>query len=149
MALPQKLATDIVLVDDNPDDAELIQYALSKYNIALNAVHFSDGETAFNYLQDPANPLPRVILLDIKLPKMDGLEILSRLRANARTRHTPVVMLSSSSSEQDIYDSYMLGANSYVVKPIDFDEFQAAIRTLGFYWLMLNERMHGLRGHNG
>ncbi len=129
---------DILLVEDNPDDAELIFYALKKFNLARSVVHLTDGEQALQYLQDPDRPLPQVVFLDIKLPRLSGLEVLQAIRQEERTLHVPVVMLTSSAAEQDIVQSYHQGANSYVVKPIDFDEFVSTIRNTAFYWLLIN-----------
>jgi len=137
---------EILLVEDNPDDVELTLYNLKEHNI-LNPVHVArDGAEALEYIygSDPASgeclpDLPRIILLDIKLPKVDGLEVLKRLKADIRTRMVPVVMLTYSHEERDIVESYKLGVNSYIVKPVDFDQFSAAIRNIGFYWLLLNQ----------
>jgi CheY-like chemotaxis protein len=136
----------ILLVEDNPDDEALTLRALKKNNIA-NAVNVArDGEEALDYLfargrykgREPAD-LPTVVLLDLKLPKIDGLEVLTQLRAHERTRLLPVVILTSSKEEQDLLRGYRLGANSYIRKPVDFDQFVEAIRQLGLYWLVLNE----------
>ncbi len=131
-------APEILLVEDNPDDAELIFYALKKFNLARSVVHLVDGQEALLYLSDPARPLPRVVFLDIKLPRINGLEVLNTLRQDPRTARLPVVMLTSSAAERDIVESYQRGANSYVVKPIDFDEFVSTIRNTAFYWLLIN-----------
>ena len=136
----------ILLVEDNSDDEELTRLALDKNNIAnaLNVVR--DGAQALDYLfcrgayhdRDPAD-LPTVILLDLKLPKIDGLEVLKQLRGNERTKFLPVVILTSSKEEQDMINGYRFGANSYIRKPVDFDQFVDAVRQLGLYWLVLNE----------
>jgi two-component system, response regulator len=137
---------EILLVEDNPADAELSLYALKKYNIA-NHIHVArDGVEAIDYIfgtgryvgRDTAN-LPRVILLDLKLPKVDGLSVLRRLKEDQRTRGIPVVVLTSSKEDRDILESYNLGVNSYIVKPIDFDQFSEVVRQLGMYWVLLNE----------
>lgn len=136
----------ILLVEDNPDDEELTRRALKKSNIVNELVVVRDGAEALDYLfgtgtyagRDLRNP-PQVVLLDLKLPKMDGLEVLARLRADARTRLQPVVILTSSNEEQDILNGYSLGANSYIRKPVDFSQFIEAVRSLGLYWLLLNE----------
>lgn len=132
----------VLLVEDNPDDVELTLRAFREVKLAneIDVVH--DGIEALDYLlsagEDAA--LPTVILLDLKLPKVDGLEVLRRLRADDRTRLLPVVILTSSQEESDLIDSYALGANSYVRKPVDFNDFTEAVRQLGLYWLLLNER---------
>ncbi|MBI4786163.1 MAG: response regulator [Chloroflexi bacterium] len=138
--------TTILLVEDNPDDEALTLRAFQKNNIKNAVVVAHDGVEALDYLFGAgayagrdANEPPAVILLDIKLPKMDGLEVLSRLRADERTRLTPVVILTSSKEEQDLIRGYSLGANSYVRKPVDFSQFMEAVRQLGMYWLVLNE----------
>ena len=136
----------ILLVEDNPDDEELTLRALKKNNIQNEVVVARDGEEALNYLFGDAgagsgkkHPLPMVVLLDVKLPKVDGLEVLRRIRADSRTRLLPVVILTSSKEEQDLINGYSLGANSYVRKPVDFTQFVEAVRQLGLYWLILNE----------
>lgn len=135
----------ILLVEDNPDDEALTIRALQKNNI-LNAVMIvRDGAEALDYLYCQGHyatreaSSPAVILLDLKLPKVDGLAVLKRLRNDARTRLLPVVILTSSKEEQDVIDGYSLGANSYIRKPVDFTQFMEAIRQLGLYWLMMNE----------
>ncbi len=132
----------ILLVEDNPDDEALTLRALKKNNIMNQVVVARDGEAALNYLlgSDSANNLPpQVILLDLKLPKIDGLEVLKRIRANERTKLLPVIVLTSSREEQDLLNSYDYGANSYIRKPVDFTQFIAAVQQLGLYWLVLNE----------
>ena len=136
----------ILLVEDNPDDEELTLRALKKNNIGNNLVVVRDGAEALDFLycsgacadRDP-HELPQVILLDLKLPKVDGLEVLAHIRAEQSTRFLPVVVLTSSREEQDLIKSYQLGANSYVRKPVDFTQFIEAVRQLGLYWLVLNE----------
>jgi len=136
----------ILLVEDNPDDEALTLRALKKNNILNEVVVARDGAEALDYLfgvgkysgRDP-NVLPTVILLDLKLPIVDGLEVLQRLRADERTKLLPVVILTSSKEEQDMLNGYKLGANSYVRKPVDFTQFMDAARQLGLYWLVLNE----------
>jgi two-component system response regulator len=137
----------ILLVEDNPDDEELTLRALKNNSIRNTIVVARDGAEALDYLfctgsfsGRDANELPGVILLDLKLPKVDGLEVLRRLRADQRTRLIPVVILTSSIEEQDRLKGYGLGANSYVRKPVDFSRFSEAVRQLGLYWLLLNER---------
>lgn len=136
----------ILLVEDNPDDEALTLRALKKSKVANQVVVARDGEEALDYLfgtgafagRDPRET-PTVILLDIKLPKIDGIEVLHRLRAKEHLRFTPVVILTSSKEERDRLQSYKLGINSYVVKPVDFHQFSEAINLLGLYWLVLNE----------
>jgi CheY-like chemotaxis protein len=136
----------ILLVEDNPDDEALTLRALKKSNIANKIVVVRDGAEALDYLfgtgayagRDTLD-LPQVTLLDLKLPKVDGLEVLHRLRADPRTRMLPVVILTSSKEEQDLINAYSIGANSYVRKPVDFNQFVEAIGQLGLYWLVLNE----------
>ena len=135
----------ILLVEDNPDDQALTLRALKANKIMNEVVVLDDGAEALDYLfcagphagREPV--LPQVVLLDLKLPKIDGLEVLRRLRADERTRLLPVVILTSSREERDIAGGYRLGANSYVRKPVDFGEFREAVRQLGLYWLLLNE----------
>jgi two-component system response regulator len=136
----------ILLVEDNLDDLELTLRSLKKQNISNEVIAARDGVEALEYLfatgayagRDP-KIMPTVILLDLKLPKVDGLEVLRRLRADERTKCLPVVVLTSSKEEQDLINSYSLGANSYVRKPVDFTKFSEAVRQLGLYWLLLNE----------
>jgi two-component system response regulator len=136
----------ILLVEDNPDDEALTLRALKKNNIGNELVVVRDGAEALDfifckgaYAERNARDMPEVILLDLKLPKIDGLEVLRRIRANESTRLLPVVILTSSKEEQDRLTGYSLGANSYVQKPVDFDQFIGAVRQLGLYWLVLNE----------
>jgi two-component system response regulator len=136
----------ILLVEDNLDDVELTLHALKKNNIKNDVTVANDGAEALDYLFGTGKysgrdltSMPTVILLDLKLPKMDGLEVLRRLRANERTKFLPVVILTSSKEEQDIIRGYSLGVNSYVRKPVDFNQFAEAVSNLGLYWLLLNE----------
>jgi len=137
----------ILLVEDNPDDVELTLHAFEESRSANEIVVARDGAEALEYLglsaagpaRDPRRPVPEVVLLDLKLPKVDGLEVLRRIRAGERTRYLPVVILTSSREEQDVVQSYDLGANSFVRKPVDFVQFIEAARQLGLYWLVLNE----------
>ncbi|MEO1403561.1 MAG: response regulator [Cyanobacteria bacterium J06635_1] len=128
----------ILLVEDNPDDEKLTIRALRQSQIANQIQIARDGEAALVAIFE-ADPLPSVVLLDLKLPKIDGLEVLQRIRANERTRLLPVVVLTSSSEERDIVESYSLGANSYVRKPVEFDQFTQAVTQLGLYWALINE----------
>jgi two-component system, response regulator len=135
----------ILLVEDNPADEALTLRALKKANIANNVVVARDGAEAVDYLTssgpDGAPPkLPQLVLLDLKLPKLDGHEVLKRIRANTRTQLLPVVILTTSVEDQDRLDGYRLGANGYVRKPVDFAEFAQTVTQLGLYWLVLNER---------
>ncbi len=138
----------ILLVEDNPDDEALTLRAFNKNNIKNSVVVARDGIEALDYLLgknkdtnelELPDVLPELVLLDLKLPKLDGLEVLQRLRNDERTKHLPVVILTSSKEEQDILESYRLGANSYVRKPVDFSQFLDAVRQLGLYWLVINE----------
>jgi two-component system response regulator len=128
----------ILLVEDNPDDEALTLRAFAKHKIANDILIARDGVEALALLHGGA-PLPQVVLLDLKLPKIDGLEVLRRLRADERTRLLPVVVLTSSKEERDLVESYSLGANSYVRKPVDFGAFMEAVGHLGLYWLVLNQ----------
>jgi two-component system response regulator len=143
--MPPSPLIDILLVEDNPNDAELTLRALKEHNLA-NTVHLArDGAEALEFLfgEGPGRTaVPKVILLDLKLPKVDGLEVLRRLKADDRTKLIPVVVLSSSREEPDIATSYRLGANSYIVKPVDFEAFVRAVSDVGLYWLLLNESPH-------
>ena len=137
----------ILLVEDNPDDQALTLRALQKNNIANEVVIVHDGAQALEYLFGTGmfagrnvNDRPTLVLLDLKLPKIDGLEVLAQIRADERTRMMPVVVLTSSAEESDLLKSYQLGVNSYVRKPVDFAEFVEATRQLGVYWLILNEQ---------
>jgi two-component system response regulator len=131
---------DILLVEDNPADRELTLRALGKVNLANTVLVAKDGAEALEILfREGAATAPRVVLLDLKLPKVDGLEVLRRIRDYPRTRSIPVVVLTSSQEERDIVDSYRLGVNSYVVKPVEFEDFAEAVSKLGFYWLLLNQ----------
>lgn len=136
---------DILLVEDNPRDAELTMRALKKHSLANRLIHVEDGEQAMNFLfghgsyQNRAEALPpRVVFLDLKLPKVNGLEVLKAIRADPRTHAVPVVMVTSSAEDPDIQAAYDLGANSYVIKPVEFGAFMEVMETLGFYWLAVN-----------
>lgn len=135
---------DILLVEDNPTDAELVLRVLRKSNLANNVVWVKDGEVALDFLFRRGNyaarssSMPRVVFLDLRLPKVDGLNVLQQMRDNDHTRTIPVVVLTSSKEESDIAASYQLGANSFVSKPVAFDEFNNTVAELGRYWLLLN-----------
>ncbi|HLZ41426.1 MAG TPA: response regulator [Candidatus Sulfotelmatobacter sp.] len=137
---------EILLVEDNPDDVELTMHALRKENLANNIHVARDGEEALEFLfcsgahSDRSFECPpKLILLDLKLPKVDGMEVLKRLKADARTKTIPAVILTSSKEERDLVSSYNLGANSYIQKPVDFDKFRETVKTLGLYWLVINQ----------
>ena len=129
----------IVLVEDNPDDQTLTLRALKKQNIANEIIVLADGVEALEFLLDSEKPLPHLLLLDLKLPKLDGLQLLRRLRSEPRTQLLPVVVLTSSDEDRDVIEGYRLGANSYIRKPVDFNQFSEAVRQLGLYWLVLNQ----------
>ncbi len=136
----------ILLVEDNPDDQELTLRALKKNQIMNEVVVASDGAEALDYLfysgkyaDREQKELPEVVLLDLKLPKIDGLEVLKRIREDERTELLPVVILTSSTEENDLINSYKLGCNSYIRKPVDFEKFTEAVKQLGLYWLVINE----------
>ena len=135
---------DILLVEDNANDEMLALHAFKRHNI-VNEIHVArDGAEALEYIfctgayEDRRIENPKVILLDLKLPKIDGIEVLRRIRSDPRTRFIPVVILTSSNEERDIVEAYTLGVNSYIVKPVDFEQFNEVARHLGFYWLLLN-----------
>jgi len=134
---------EVLLVEDNPNDLELALHAFQKHKFANRIEVARDGQEALDYLLGgngrTAGVLPKVILLDLKLPKVDGLQVLREIRANPGLKHLPVVILTSSRQERDIVESYDLGVNSYIVKPVDFDQFVETVQTLGLYWLLLNE----------
>lgn len=137
---------EILLVEDNPSDVELALHALAKHNLANRIQVVRDGAEALEfvfctgaYAQRTIENSPKVILLDLKLPKVDGLEVLRQIKADQRTRAIPVVVLTSSREEPDIVESYQLGVNSYIVKPVNFERFTEAVRQLGLYWLLLNQ----------
>jgi two-component system response regulator len=136
----------ILLVEDNPDDVKLTERALNKAHVLNKLVVAKDGAEALDYLFGTGNwadrdlsTMPQVVLLDLKLPKIDGLEVLRRIRADRRTKLLPVVILTSSKEEKDIISGYAMGANSYIRKPVNFNQFADSVRQLGLYWLILNE----------
>jgi two-component system response regulator len=137
---------EILLVEDNPHDAEMTIRALKKSNLANRLIHVKDGAEALDFIFSKGafadrniEDKPRVILLDIKMPKVDGIEVLRQIKSNDNTKTIPVVIMTSSKEEQDIITSYNLGVNSYVVKPVDFEGFAKAVSELGFYWLITNQ----------
>ena len=137
---------EILLVEDNPNDVELTLRALQKQNLSNKVFVVKDGAEALDfmfasgpYAHRKVDKRPRVVLLDLKLPKVDGLEVLRRIKTDSRTSHIPVVMLTSSQEERDVVDSYKLGVNSYIVKPVDFSNFVHAVSELGIYWGILNK----------
>ncbi len=139
-------AVEVLLVEDNPNDVELTLRALKKNNI-VNKIHVvTDGEEAMEYffatgkyIGRDMHSIPKLVILDLKLPKIDGLEILRRVKADERTKSIPVVILTSSKEESDVIAGYKLGANSFIVKPVDFEKFITTVKELGMYWLLLNE----------
>lgn len=138
---------EILLVEDNKDDVELTLHALRKENLANNIHVARDGEEALEFLfcsgsyaERSFEHPPRLILLDLKLPKVDGMEVLKRLKEDPRTKTIPVVILTSSKEERDLVSSYNLGANSYIQKPVDFDQFRNTVKEAGLYWLVINQR---------
>jgi two-component system response regulator len=137
---------DVLLVEDNPSDAELTIKALRKNKIINALLHLQDGEDALEYIfatgkyaDRNMGDIPKIILLDLKMPKVDGLEVLTKIKSDQRTKIIPVVLLTSSKEEKDIVNSYKLGVNSYIVKPVEFDTFVKAVSDLGLYWLLVNQ----------
>ena len=144
---------EILLVEDNAQDAELTLYALEKNKLTNRIINARDGAEALEYIfatgryeDRRREEMPCLVLLDIKLPKVDGIDVLKKLKSDPRTRNIPVVMLTSSREERDIIESYRLGVNSYIVKPVDFDQFTDTVRQIGLYWLLLNERVRSPGG---
>lgn len=131
---------EILLIEDNPDDAGLTIHALKKHNLANHLLHLHDGAEALDYLfSENIDNIPKVILLDLKMPKVDGMEVLRKLKSDESKKIIPVVVFTSSREERDVLESYRLGVNAYIVKPVDFDKFAKAIADIGFFWLMLNQ----------
>ena len=146
--MPNGKVMEIILVEDNPRDVELTLRALKKQNLANKVQVVVDGAEALDYIfctgahaDRDMNDQPKVILLDLKLPKVDGLEVLRKIKSNEKTATIPVVVLTSSREERDMVESYKLGVNSYIVKPVDFDKFTEAVGELGLYWVLLNETL--------
>jgi CheY-like chemotaxis protein len=143
---PNANEVEILLVEDNPNDAELTLRALKKHHLANKVLHVKDGAEALEFLfangaydQRKIENTPRVILLDLKLPKVSGLEVLRKVKSDERTRVIPVVVLTSSREDRDLEECYALGVNSYIVKPVEFENFVRAVSDMGFYWLLLNQ----------
>ena len=134
-------AVEILLVEDNDEDAELALRALRRHNLTNHLIRVADGAAALDFFFGPtARPTPKVVLLDLKLPKVDGMEVLRALKTNEKTRAVPVVVLTSSKEDRDLDRAYELGVNSYIVKPVEFDAFVRAVEQLGMYWALLNQR---------
>jgi DNA-binding response OmpR family regulator len=136
---------EILLIEDNPYEAQLVIRSLRKHNLANNLIHIDDGADALDFIfaekkysDRRIEDHPKLVLLDLKLPKVDGLEVLTRIKSDDRTKRIPVIVLTSSHEEQDVVNSYKLGVNSYIVKPVNFDSFSKAVAELGLYWLLLN-----------
>lgn len=136
----QSKVVEILLVEDSMEDAELIIRTLKKHKLANHLLHLQDGEEALKFLLDEKNDyLPRLILLDLKMPKVDGIEVLRILKTHPEKKMIPVVVLTSSREERDVVESYRLGVNAYIVKPVDFEKFVKAISEIGMFWLILNQ----------
>jgi len=142
-----EIAAEIILVEDNPSDADLIKRALNKNNVANKILHLKDGQEVLQYLFGEGQwkgrtttNTPNVILLDLKMPKVSGIEVLKKIKSNAETMGIPVVILTSSKEDPDIKECYKLGVNSYVVKPVGFEDFSKTVAQLGLYWLLINQQ---------
>lgn len=135
----QNKVVEILLVEDSLEDAELIVRTLKKHNLANHLLHVQDGEEALQFLMNENDVMPRLILLDLKMPKVDGIEVLKTLKSHPEKRLIPVVVLTSSREERDIVESYRLGVNAYIVKPVDFEKFVRAVSDIGLFWLILNQ----------
>jgi two-component system response regulator len=151
--MPQHDEIEILLVEDNADDVELCLHALRKEKLS-NKIHVArDGQEALDFLFDRAEhapeTLPSLILLDLKLPKVDGIQVLREVKTNPLTRCLPVVVLTSSHEERDLVNSYWLGVNSYLQKPVDFDQFRAMVKQIGFYWMVVNQNPPKVRSTEG
>lgn len=143
--MKEEKTVDILLVEDRAEDAELAMMAFKEKNLANSIVWVKDGEEALKYLFEdhdflsPEQDRPKVVLLDVKMPKVDGIEVLRRIRSEESTKTMPVIMLTTSKEDQDKIEAYQLGVNSYITKPVLFDEFLSAVSEIGYYWLLLNE----------
>ena len=134
------IPVEVLLIEDNPEDAELTIRVLKKHNLANNLVHLQDGEAALDFLfAKGSNNIPRLVLLDLKMPKVDGIEVLRKIKNDEQKKLIPVVILTSSKEERDVIESYKLGVNAYVVKPVEFEKFAHVVATLGLFWLLLNQ----------
>ena len=134
------IPVEVLLIEDNPEDAELTIRVLKKHNLANNLVHLQDGEAALDFLfAKGSNNIPRLVLLDLKMPKVDGIEVLRKIKNDEQKKLIPVVILTSSKEERDVIESYKLGVNAYVVKPVEFEKFVEAVAKLGLFWLLLNQ----------
>jgi len=131
---------EILLVEDNMEDADLTIRALKKFNLSNNLLHLQDGQEAIDFLfaQKPTR-IPKIILLDLRMPKVDGIEVLRRVKSDERKKTIPVIVLTSSQEEKDIIDSYQMGVNAYIVKPVNFEKFVKAVADIGYFWLLLNQ----------
>jgi two-component system response regulator len=141
--MTNNLAVEVLLIEDSPDDAELTIRVLKKHNLANSLVHVKDGEEALDFLFAKENlTAPKLILLDLKMPKVDGLDVLRKIKGDDQKKMIPVVVLTSSKEERDVVESYQLGVNAYVVKPVEFEKFVDAVTQLGLFWLLLNQPPH-------
>jgi CheY-like chemotaxis protein len=144
MVIKSESIVDVLLVEDNPSDAELTIHSLKKHNLVNNLVWVKDGEAAVDYLfqrgeyASRSDALPKVVLLDLRLPKLDGMDVLREIRGNPKTKNLPVVILTSSKEERDVAETYELGVNSFVPKPVAFNEFAKVVAELGMYWVLVN-----------
>lgn len=140
MEIMENSIVEILLVEDSMDDAELTIRSLRKNNLANHLLHLRDGEEALNFLFDQEKTvLPKLILLDLKMPKVDGIEVLRKIKSDDQRKIIPIVVLTSSKEENDIIDSYKLGVNAYIVKPVEFEKFVRAVSELGLFWMILNQ----------